>query len=135
MSKLVTPHVALGGIHTAYVMPNLIPPITTTFAAVDYRAALEQLAPETEFLMTLYLHESMLETDAETGELKGVLEVRKGAKQGVKGEFAERSATLAKLFRCQASNPILAASQRNPTRASNRMSPTTQSSAPSKKKA
>lgn len=82
---MVTPHVAVGGIHTAYVMPNLSPPITTTFAAVDYRSALEQLAPETEFLMTLYLHGSMLEVDEETGELKGVQEVRKGAKQGIKG--------------------------------------------------
>ena len=40
-------------------MPNLVPPITTVKQAVEYRSKLQALAPNVEFLMSLYLHESM----------------------------------------------------------------------------
>ena len=40
-------------------MPNLVPPITTVKQALDYRDKLRALEPNVEFLMTLYLHESM----------------------------------------------------------------------------
>lgn len=92
MSELVTPHVALGGIKTAYVMPNLLPPITSTEQALSYKQDLQKLAPNTEFLMTLYLHENMLEeVDVEeNGErkkvLRGVHEIRKASRSGVRGE-------------------------------------------------
>jgi dihydroorotase len=87
MSELVTPHVALGGIKTAYVMPNLLPPITSTEQALSYKQDLQKLAPETEFLMTLYLHENMLEEIEVEGRkvLRGVHEVRKASRAGVRG--------------------------------------------------
>ncbi|KAK4687902.1 hypothetical protein P7C73_g2200, partial [Tremellales sp. Uapishka_1] len=74
MCEMVTPHVAKGGIRTAYVMPNLVPPLTSTAAALAYKAELEKIAPETEFLMTLYLHPEVT-----------VEEVRRAAKAGIKG--------------------------------------------------
>lgn len=75
MCELVTPHVAQGGIRTAYVMPNLVPPLTKTEAVVAYKAELQRIAPDVEFLMTLYLHPEV------TPE-----EIRKAAKAGISGE-------------------------------------------------
>ena len=39
--------------------PNLMPPITTVKQAVEYRSKLQALEPNVDFLMSLYLHESM----------------------------------------------------------------------------
>lgn len=39
--------------------PNMIPPITTVKQAVEYRSKLQALEPNVDFLMSLYLHESM----------------------------------------------------------------------------
>lgn len=55
--------------------PNLVPPLTNTAAVVAYKAELERIAPEVEWLMTLYLHPEV------TPE-----EIRKAAKAGVRGE-------------------------------------------------
>lgn len=74
LCELVTPHVAAGGISLAYVMPNLVPPLTTTDAAVQYRAELERLCPETRFLVTLFLSPELT-----------VDEVRKAHAAGIKG--------------------------------------------------
>lgn len=74
MSELVTPHVAQGGISLAYVMPNTIPPISQTLDAVTYLSQLQKIAPQTQFLTTLYLS-PQLNPD----------EIRKAAKAGVKG--------------------------------------------------
>ncbi|KAL1405228.1 dihydroorotase [Vanrija albida] len=74
MSELVTPHVAQGGIRTAYVMPNLVPPLTKTDAVLAYKKDLERIAPNTEFLMTLYLHPEVTPD-----------EIRKAAKAGISG--------------------------------------------------
>jgi dihydroorotase len=54
--------------------PNLSPPITTTDQALEYKAQLEQIEPNVEFLMTLYL----------TGELSAQ-EIRKAKKAGIIG--------------------------------------------------
>ena len=93
MCELVTPHVRQGGIHTAYVMvgiyypliasihvrlhpqPNLVPPLTSADAAIAYKKELERIAPDVEFLMTLYLHPEV------TPE-----EIVKAAKAGIRGE-------------------------------------------------
>lgn len=40
-------------------MPNLVPPVTTVKMALDYRSKLQALEPDVDFLMSLYLHESM----------------------------------------------------------------------------
>ena len=40
-------------------MPNLMPPIITVKQAVEYRSKLQAIEPNVDFLMSLYLHESM----------------------------------------------------------------------------
>lgn len=70
----VTPTLTSGGCRLAYVMPNLVPPITTTDQALEYKKQLESLSPETEFLMTLYLNPALT-----------VEEIHKAAKAGIKG--------------------------------------------------
>ncbi len=57
-------------------MPNLVPPITTVKQALNYRSQLQAIEPNVEFLMTLYLHESMT---AET-----ILEAKRAGITGVK---------------------------------------------------
>ncbi|WVO17556.1 dihydroorotase, homodimeric type [Cryptococcus depauperatus] len=74
MCELVTPHVAQGGVRTAYVMPNLVPPLTSTAAVMAYKEQLEKLEPSVEWLMTLYLHPDVTPQ-----------EIRKAAKAGIKG--------------------------------------------------
>ncbi|BFZ54509.1 dihydroorotase [Savitreella phatthalungensis] len=54
MTKVV-PAVRQGGANIAYVMPNLVPPVTTVERAVAYRSELQALEPNVTFLMTLYL--------------------------------------------------------------------------------
>ncbi|ORX41147.1 dihydroorotase [Kockovaella imperatae] len=74
MCDLVVPHVSQGGIRTAYVMPNLIPPLTTTDAVIEYRNHLQNLDPKTQWLMTLYLHPDVTPD-----------EIRKASKAGISG--------------------------------------------------
>lgn len=62
--------------------PNLVPPITSTKAALDYKAELQRLAPETEWLMTLYLHPDI------TPEV-----IREAAKAGIKGQSMPQDPT------------------------------------------
>ncbi|KAJ3107449.1 hypothetical protein HDU97_004045 [Phlyctochytrium planicorne] len=74
MMKLVTPMLEAGGVRTAYVMPNLKPPITSTEQALAYKEELQRLAPTVTFLMTLYLSPELTPD-----------EIRKAAKAGIKG--------------------------------------------------
>ncbi|CDK24215.1 unnamed protein product [Kuraishia capsulata CBS 1993] len=55
MMELVAPTVREGGVSLAYIMPNLVPPITTIERVNEYKAALQKAAPETTFWMTFYL--------------------------------------------------------------------------------
>ncbi len=55
MMEAVTPTIEGGGVDTVYVMPNLIPPLTTVTAVVEYHSQLQRLSPKTTFLMSLYL--------------------------------------------------------------------------------
>lgn len=59
MMELVTPTVRQGGVSVCYVMPNLVPPITTIEQAVEYKKQLEALSPTTTFLMSFYLHKDL----------------------------------------------------------------------------
>ncbi len=81
MCELVTPHVSAGGIRTAYVMPNLVPPLTKTEAVLEYKKELQRIAPNVEWLMTLYLHPEV------TPE-----EIRKASKAGVSGGSGKKEA-------------------------------------------
>jgi dihydroorotase len=77
MMETVTPTITSGGVDTVYVMPNLIPPITTPAQAIEYRTRLQTLAPNVTFLMSLYLHPSI--TPAVVKEAKAT-----GAIYGIK---------------------------------------------------
>ncbi|ODA80232.1 hypothetical protein RJ55_03190 [Drechmeria coniospora] len=59
MSAAVVPTIRRGGVNTAYVMPNLVPPVTTVSQALEYKRRLEAIDPSINYLMTLYLHESI----------------------------------------------------------------------------
>lgn len=76
MMDLVAPTVRQGGVSIAYVMPNLVPPITTIDRVKKYREDLEKLAPKTTFLMSFYLsHDLTPELIAEAakgGYVQGV---------------------------------------------------------------
>ncbi|KAK0269993.1 dihydroorotase [Friedmanniomyces endolithicus] len=56
MTELVVPTIRRGGVNTVFVMPNLVPPITTVKHCLAYKETLESLEPNVTFLMSLYLH-------------------------------------------------------------------------------
>ncbi|GMM29925.1 dihydroorotase [Martiniozyma asiatica (nom. inval.)] len=76
MMKFVTPAVRQGGITTAYIMPNLTPPVTTISQIKEYKSQLQALAPKTTFLMTFYLSRDLtpelVEKAAKEGLLAGI---------------------------------------------------------------
>ncbi|KAG7664377.1 URA4 [[Candida] subhashii] len=76
MSKLITPTVRQGGIAICYVMPNLVPPITTKQQVVDYKHQLEKLSPKTTYLMSFYLSKELtpelIEECAKEGLIHGI---------------------------------------------------------------
>ncbi|KAK0261077.1 hypothetical protein B0A54_11743 [Friedmanniomyces endolithicus] len=51
-----SPTIRRGGVNTVFVMPNLVPPITTVKHCLAYKETLESLEPNVTFLMSLYLH-------------------------------------------------------------------------------
>ncbi|RKP28825.1 Dihydroorotase [Metschnikowia bicuspidata] len=76
MMELVAPTVREGGVSVAYVMPNLVPPVTTVERAVEYKKQLQALAPETTFLMSFYLCKELtpqlIHDAAKIGAIQGV---------------------------------------------------------------
>lgn len=72
--KTVASMLKQGGCRLAYVMPNLVPPIKTTADALAYKQQLVAIAPEVEFLMTLYLSPELTPD-----------EIRKASKAGIVG--------------------------------------------------
>ncbi|KAJ3125984.1 hypothetical protein HK098_007995 [Nowakowskiella sp. JEL0407] len=79
----VTPLVEQGGVRSAYVMPNLKPPITTTQQAVEYHAQLKSIAPNIEFFMTLYLSPSLTPEEIKKAKQSGVVYGVKSYPRGV----------------------------------------------------
>ncbi|KXN87919.1 Dihydroorotase [Leucoagaricus sp. SymC.cos] len=75
-SELITPHVRKGGFDLAYVMPNLKPPITTTEQALKYRAELERIDPNVEYLMTLYLSPDLTPEEIRKASATGIVGVK-----------------------------------------------------------
>lgn len=59
MMELVTPTIRQGGVDTVFVMPNLVPPITTVERALEYKFQLEKIDPNVHYLMSLFLHSSV----------------------------------------------------------------------------
>ncbi|KAF5369934.1 hypothetical protein D9758_001298 [Tetrapyrgos nigripes] len=76
LSELVAPHVRKGGISTAYVMPNLKPPITTTDQALAYKAQLEAIDPNVKYLMTLYLSPELTPEEIRKAKQAGIAGVK-----------------------------------------------------------
>ncbi|KAK9238524.1 hypothetical protein V1525DRAFT_400775 [Lipomyces kononenkoae] len=55
MMKLVVPTIKSGGVSLAYIMPNLVPPLTCVSDVLAYKSRLEAIDPTITYLMTLYL--------------------------------------------------------------------------------
>lgn len=76
MMELITPTVREGGVSIAYVMPNLVPPITKLEQVIDYKKKLVELAPKTTFLMSFYLSKELspelIHESAKLGAIHGV---------------------------------------------------------------
>lgn len=75
-SKLVTPHVRKGGFTLAYVMPNLKPPVTLTEQALAYKAELQKIDPDVEYLMTLYLSPDLTPDEVRKAKRAGIVGVK-----------------------------------------------------------
>jgi dihydroorotase len=101
ISELVTTHVRKGGFDLAYVMvsitgillkteinsdsyskPNLKPPIASTEQALKYKADLQRIDPDVQYLMTLYLSPELTPD-----------EIRKAKEAGIVGTFSSLSGT------------------------------------------
>ncbi|KAI5308812.1 hypothetical protein KEM55_004795 [Ascosphaera atra] len=73
MMKTVVPTIRQGGCDTAYVMPNLVPPITRVAAALDYKKRLQELDPSVNYLMTLYLEPTITPEEIEKAAQAGIV--------------------------------------------------------------
>ncbi|KAF1986809.1 Dihydroorotase [Aulographum hederae CBS 113979] len=76
MMETVTKTIRKGGVDTVYVMPNLVPPVTTVEHALDYKRRLESIEPNVTFLMSLYLHESMTPQAIVNAKKAGIIGVK-----------------------------------------------------------
>ncbi|AEO57036.1 hypothetical protein MYCTH_2302752 [Thermothelomyces thermophilus ATCC 42464] len=83
IASLVTPTIRRAGIDTVFVMPNLAPrPLVSVAEALAYKQALQQLDGGVEYLMSLYLHESITPDvirEAKRAGIKGVKAYPRGA--------------------------------------------------------
>ncbi|KAI1399274.1 Dihydroorotase [Hypoxylon fuscum] len=59
LMELVVPTIAQGGVDTVFVMPNLIPPLTTVEQVLEYRSKLQAITKDVHFQMSLFLHPSV----------------------------------------------------------------------------
>lgn len=57
--ELVVPTVREGGVDTVFVMPNLVPPLTTVEQVLQYQSQLLAITQDVHFLMSLFLHPSV----------------------------------------------------------------------------
>ncbi|KAK4191509.1 putative dihydroorotase [Podospora australis] len=75
IASLVTPTIRKAGIDTVFVMPNLAPkPVVSVSEALDYKSHLLALDDKVNYLMSLYLHDSITPD-----------EIRKAQKAGIAG--------------------------------------------------
>ncbi|KAK1761992.1 amidohydrolase 2 [Phialemonium atrogriseum] len=59
LMELVVPTVRKGGVDTVFVMPNLVPPLTSVEKVLEYRSQLHAITQDVHFLMSLFLHPSV----------------------------------------------------------------------------
>ncbi|OAX84144.1 dihydroorotase, homodimeric type [Emergomyces africanus] len=76
MMRLVVPTIRQGGVNTVYVMPNLVPPITTVAQALSYKERLQALEPKVTYLMSLYLHPSITPETIIEAKKNGIIGVK-----------------------------------------------------------
>ncbi|KAJ8103539.1 hypothetical protein POJ06DRAFT_264366 [Lipomyces tetrasporus] len=55
MMRLVIPTIKQGGVSVAYIMPNLVPPLTCVADVLAYKSRLEAVDSSISYIMTLYL--------------------------------------------------------------------------------
>ncbi|KAI5367220.1 Putative dihydroorotase, metal-dependent hydrolase [Septoria linicola] len=72
MTQLIVPTIRQGGVNTVFVMPNLVPPITTVHHALQYKKHLEDIEPNVLFLMSLYLHPNIKPETVIEAKTKGI---------------------------------------------------------------
>jgi len=83
MMQTVVPAIRQGGISLIYVMPNLLPPITTVEAALAYHSSLISLSPSTTFLMSLYLSPNITPAVIAQAAKKGIIHGVKSYPKGL----------------------------------------------------
>lgn len=57
-------------------MPNLVPPVTTVEHALSYRSRLQNIEPNVQFLMSLYLHPSITPETIREAKKAGITGVK-----------------------------------------------------------
>ncbi|KAI5814953.1 hypothetical protein BZA77DRAFT_90336 [Pyronema omphalodes] len=96
MMETVVPTIRQGGASLAYVMPNLVPAITTVEQALEYHSKLQALEPSVAFLMTLYLSPEItpdvIRAAAATGKIAGVKSYPKGLTTNSEGGVVDYAA-------------------------------------------
>ncbi|KAK7737944.1 dihydroorotase [Cytospora paraplurivora] len=76
MSAAVVPTIRQGGVNVAYVMPNLVPPVTTVSQALEYKQRLQALDSTVTYLMTLYLHPSITPEVVREAKKAGIVGIK-----------------------------------------------------------
>ncbi|KAK4503856.1 hypothetical protein PRZ48_004771 [Zasmidium cellare] len=76
MTELVVPTIRQGGVNTVFVMPNLVPPITTVHHALEYQKRLQELEPNVKFLMSLYLHPNISPDTVKEAQKAGIAGIK-----------------------------------------------------------
>lgn len=76
MMSHIAPQVRPGGISRALIMPNTVPPISTTAMAMEYKAALTALDDQVEYFMTLYLNPELTPDEIRAAKAAGCVGVK-----------------------------------------------------------
>ncbi|KAI0133614.1 dihydroorotase [Xylariales sp. AK1849] len=76
MSEAVVPTIRSGGVDVVYVMPNLVPPVTTVAMALEYQKRLQAIDSSIVYLMTLYLHESIVPDVVREAKKAGIVGIK-----------------------------------------------------------
>ncbi|KAJ4149789.1 dihydroorotase [Fusarium falciforme] len=83
LMDLVVPTVRQGGVDTAFVMPNLLPPLTSVEQVLEYKSKLTAITKDVNFLMSLYLHPSVTPEVIEQAAAAGITGVTTNSESGV----------------------------------------------------
>ncbi|GAA5826976.1 hypothetical protein JCM11251_002188 [Rhodosporidiobolus azoricus] len=88
LMRLVTPHVEEGGVKMAFVMPNLVPPLTLPSQTIAYAKELQSVAPSLHILPSLYLSSALTPAhiiEAKQGGIVGVKSYPRGVTTNSEG--------------------------------------------------